>query len=107
MLAGEITFSHRGERHFAAPQGAQSEAPGARAHSEIRRTGGATEVIPSKVETAAGGGYGDPAERDLRNGKVSAEAAARDDGWRGPLTPPRPPRSIAAPGPGRRGAPRA
>ena len=76
-------------------------------------------MIPSKVlttfkqgdrvvvETAGGGGYGDPAERDLRNGKVSAEAAARDDGRRGPLTPPRPPRPIAAPGPGRRGAPRA
>ncbi len=61
------------------------------------------------VETAGGAGYGDPAkrdaealDRDLRNGKVSAEAAARDYGRRAPLTAPRPPRPIPAPGPGRR-----
>ena len=106
VLEGEVTFSHRGERHFSAPQGAQGGAPGARAHSEIRRARGATEVIPSKlvttlrqgdrvvVETAGGGGYGDPAERDpgalerdLRNGKVSAEAAARDYRRRGERKP--------------------
>jgi N-methylhydantoinase B len=62
--------------------------------SRILRAGGAEEVVPSKllttvragdrlvVETAGGGGYGPPGERDrervaedLRNGKISAEAA--------------------------------
>ena len=66
----------------------------AKAHSVIRRADGGEEVIPSKaattlrkgdrlvIETAGGGGYGDPLERsaaevreDVRNGKVSEEAA--------------------------------
>ena len=63
-------------------------------HSVIHRAGGGEEVIPSKIvttlrngrplvfETAGGGGYGDPHGRpaeqvreDVRNGKVSEEAA--------------------------------
>ncbi|MCZ6524333.1 MAG: hydantoinase B/oxoprolinase family protein, partial [Alphaproteobacteria bacterium] len=51
VLEGEIAFSHRGERHFTAPQGAHGAAPAAGTHSEIRRTGGATEVTPSKLVT--------------------------------------------------------
>ena len=67
--------------------------PGAHAHSVIRRATGAEEVIPSKtlvrlqpgdrveVNTAGGGGYGDPAARaadrlaaDIAGGKVSESA---------------------------------
>ena len=66
------------------------------AHSVIRRADGAEEVIPSKivtrcspgdrlvVETAGGGGYGDPARRppeqvaaDVANGKIGEDAATR------------------------------
>jgi N-methylhydantoinase B len=74
--AGDVSFSHRGERHFSAAAGLAGGTKGARARSMIRRAGGNEEVIPSKivtvlhpgdrvtVETAGGGGYGDPARRD-------------------------------------------
>ncbi|MGH7125734.1 MAG: hydantoinase B/oxoprolinase family protein [Stellaceae bacterium] len=94
VLEGEVTFSHRGERHFSAAAGLAGGAEGARARSEIRRADGRIEEIPSKVvttlragdrvvvETAGGGGFGDPGEReesrvldDVRNGKVSGDAA--------------------------------
>jgi len=94
FLDGEVTLTHRGERHFHAAQGSRDGLPGAMAVSRILRRGGAEEVVPSKlltrvqagdrlvVETAGGGGYGPPAERDrervaedLRNGKISADAA--------------------------------
>ena len=87
--AGDVSFSHRGERHFSAAAGLAGGKEGARACSVIRRADGGEEIIPSKivtvlhpgdrvtVETAGGGGYGDPARRDpaLRtadnaNGKV-------------------------------------
>jgi N-methylhydantoinase B len=90
VLAGEVSFSHRGERHFSAAAGLAGGGEGARAHSVIRRADGSEEVIPSKivttlrpgdrltVETAGGGGYGDPARRaperraaDTADGKVS------------------------------------
>jgi N-methylhydantoinase B len=96
VLEGEISFSHRGERHFSAAAGLAGGREGARARSEIRRADGRTEEIPSKivttlhagdrvvVETAGGGGYGEPRERaslrideDVRNGKVSPDAAGR------------------------------
>ena len=89
VLEGELSFSHRGERHFSAPAGLAGGKPGAKAHSVIRRADGTEEVIPSKivtrlnkgdrlvVETAGGGGHGDPAARppgrvaeDIANGKV-------------------------------------
>ena len=92
VLEGEVSFSHRGERHFSAAPGLAGGGEGARAHSVIHRADGSEEVIPSKivttlrkgdrlvVETAGGGGYGDPRQRDraevaadIRNGKVSAE----------------------------------
>ena len=105
VLAGEVVFTHRGERHRRPAQGAAGGGPGACAHSVIRRATGAEEVIPSKtlvrlqpgdrieVDTAGGGGYGDPGARsadrlaaDLAGGKVSkaawtqsTNAAAGDD----------------------------
>jgi N-methylhydantoinase B/oxoprolinase/acetone carboxylase alpha subunit len=94
VLDGEVSFSHRGERHFSAAPGLAGGKSGASARSVIRRKDGSEEVIPSKitttlgkgdrviVETAGGGGYGDPRNRpaervaaDIRNGKVSCEAA--------------------------------
>jgi N-methylhydantoinase B/oxoprolinase/acetone carboxylase alpha subunit len=96
ILEGEVSFSHRGERHFSAAGGLAGGTEGARAHSEIRRADGSVEEIPSKivttlhrgdrvvVETAGGGGYGAPGQRatlrvedDVRNGKVSPAAARR------------------------------
>jgi N-methylhydantoinase B len=94
VLDGEVSLSHRGERHFFSAPGLDGGLEGAKAHSFIRRAGGSEEVIPSKVattlhkgdrlviETAGGGGYGDPRGRpgeqvrdDVRNAKVSEEAA--------------------------------
>ena len=88
-----------------APPVSTAGAEGAKAHSVIRRADGGEEVIPSKaattlrkgdrlvIETAGGGGYGDPGGRpaehvraDVQNGKVSDDAArtvygqARDSG---------------------------
>ena len=96
VLEGEVSFSHRGERHFSAAAGLAGGAEGMRARSEIRRAGGRIEEIASKivttlragdrvvVETAGGGGYGEPGRRlpsrvqdDVQNGKISAEAALR------------------------------
>ena len=93
MLAGEVVFTHRGERHRHPARGAAGGGPGACAHSVIRRADGAEEIIPSKtlvrlrpgdrveVDTPAGGGYGDPGARaadrlaaDLAGGKVSEAA---------------------------------
>lgn len=94
ILEGEVSFSHRGERHFSAAAGLAGGGEGAKARSLIRRADGRVEEIPSKivttlrkgdrvvVETAGGGGYGDPRERpgrrvdaDVRDGKVSPEMA--------------------------------
>ena len=90
VLAGEVVFTHRGERHRRPARGAAGGGPGACAHSVIRRAGGAEEIIPSKtlvrlqrgdrveVNTAGGGGFGDPAARaadrlaaDVAGGKIS------------------------------------
>jgi N-methylhydantoinase B len=87
--ASDVSFSHRGERHFSAAAGLGGGGEGASAHSVICRADGSEEVIPSKivtmlhpgdrvtVATAGGGGYGDPARRaaalaeaDAANGKV-------------------------------------
>lgn len=106
VLDGEMSFSHRGERHFSAPAGIAGGGDGAMACSIIRRVDGSEETIPSKiatvlrkgdrltVETAGGGGYGDPKQRarervlaDVSDGKVSAEAARERYGFTGPLNP--------------------
>ena len=85
--AGDVSFSHRGERHFSAAAGLAGGKEGARARSVIRRADGSEEVIPSKivtmlhsgdrvvVETAGGGGYGDPVRRDPS--LVAADVADR------------------------------
>jgi N-methylhydantoinase B len=92
VLADEVSFTHRGERHFSVAPGLAGGLAGACARSVIIRADGREEVIPSKaltvlnkgdrviVETPGGGGYGDPKRRqalgdDIANGKVSPEAA--------------------------------
>lgn len=99
VLADDVSFTHRGERHFSAASGLCGGSSGASARSVIVRADGRTEVIPSKaltvlnkgdrviVETPGGGGYGDPKERrlvqeDIANGKVSTKAAAEHYGYR-------------------------
>jgi len=96
ILDGEVSFSHRGERHFSAAAGLAGGGPGAMARSAIRRADGGEEIVPSKiattlragdrvvVETAGGGGYGDPRRRsrerlaeDIGNGKVGDSVAER------------------------------
>ena len=93
LLAGEVVFTHRGERHRHPARGAAGGGAGACAHSVIRRANGTEEIIPSKtvvrlfpgdrveVNTAGGGGWGDPRDRsaerraaDLAGGKVSGPA---------------------------------
>lgn len=90
-IAAPLSFSHRGERHAIAASGLAGGGPGARAVSVITRADGTTETIASKrvttlgagdrvvVETAGGGGWGEPAGReaarrkdDLANGKIAA-----------------------------------
>ena len=94
LLEGSMTLTHRGERHFHPAQGYAGGAPGACARSVIRRRSGAAEEIPSKivtelaagdrlvVETAGGGGFGEPGARaraslalDRADEKVSQGAA--------------------------------
>jgi N-methylhydantoinase B/oxoprolinase/acetone carboxylase alpha subunit len=94
VLGDDIRFTYRGERHFTQARGSHGGGPGAFARASIHRADGRTEEIRSKivttlhkgdrlvVETAGGGGFGDPKQRprelvaaDVRNGKVSAAAA--------------------------------
>lgn len=93
LLGDEATLTHRGERHFCPAKGSNGGKSGAPAVSRIMRASGEETVIVSKLvttlrkgdrlilETAGGGGYGDPKARDaesraadLVNGKVSAVA---------------------------------
>ena len=94
VLEGEMSLTHRGERHFTGAPALGGGQPGATARSAIRRADGHIETIPSKivtllrkgdwleVETAGAGGHGDPRQRDrravvddVRNGKVTPRAA--------------------------------
>ena len=94
MLHGEVRFTHRGERHFIAPKGRAGGQDGATARTIINRADGRQETVPSKLvttlragdrvvlETAGGGGYGEPARRepalvelDVADGKISERAA--------------------------------
>ena len=91
VLADEVRVTHRGERHFFAPSGANGGSPGAMAKSVIYRKSGEEITIPSKlmetlkmgdrlvITTAGGGGNGDPVDRaeiarqlDELDGKVTA-----------------------------------
>ena len=92
ILEGDIVLTYRGERHMRPAAGAAGAGAGAVARGVITRGDGTLEEIPSKcvttlktgdrllIETAGGGGYGDPAERsraaiveDVRNRKISAD----------------------------------
>jgi N-methylhydantoinase B len=102
FLGTEVTFTHRGERHFGEASGSCEGHGGASAFSQITRADGRVETIQSKlvttlrtgdrvvVETPGGGGYGDPGKRDrnlieedVANGKVSVDAARTLYGWQG------------------------
>jgi N-methylhydantoinase B/oxoprolinase/acetone carboxylase alpha subunit len=91
VLETDTVLTHRGERHYCPAAGSHGGEAGAPARSVIRRASGEEQEVPSKqvtvlhpgdrliVETAGGGGYGRPAERDaaliradLANGKVTA-----------------------------------
>ena len=93
FLADDIRLTYRGERHFTDARGSAGGGPGAMSRATIYRADGRTEPIASKlvttlargdrlvVETAGGGGYGDPKTRsreavaaDVSNRKVSASA---------------------------------
>jgi N-methylhydantoinase B len=94
ILHGEVRFTHRGERHFVAPKGRAGGQDGATARTIINRADGRQETVPSKLvttlragdrvvlETAGGGGYGEPSRRDpelvrldVADGKISDRAA--------------------------------
>lgn len=94
LLGDTAVFTHRGERHYSAAQGAMGGDSGAKAETVILRADGTKETVPSKlvatlyqgdrviVKTPGGGGYGDPAKRerrqieqDLQDGRISKEVA--------------------------------
>jgi N-methylhydantoinase B len=100
FLGDSATFTHRGERHTNGASGSNGGGPGAAARSQIVRASGVIEEVQSKlvttlrkgdrivVQTPGGGGYGNPLDRprdevllDLRDGKVSLEAARGEYGW--------------------------
>lgn len=95
----ETVVSHRSDRHKSQPWGLKGGLAGAAWKTVIERKSGRNEEIPSRkstvlrtgdkvhLYTGGGGGYGNPLERpphqvkyDVRNGKVSAEAARLDYG---------------------------
>ena len=93
-VAGAMSYSHRGERHFTAAAGLQGGGAGA---WPARRSPGATageEVIPSKIvtglapgdrvviSTAGGGGYGPPAAREPMPSRAMLPTAR--SAWRRP-----------------------
>lgn len=99
VLRGEMTVTHRGDRHFTRPWGLFGGRPAAAWESWIARTDGARRRIPAKeiftlragdrleMLGAGGAGHGDPLERepdlvarDVRDGKVSIDGARRDYG---------------------------
>lgn len=100
LLEGEVVISYRGERHFHPPAGANGGHPGAASFARIHRNDGSVQEIRSKevtfmkkgerlvMQTAGGGGYGNPLERDpellavdIFNGKVSEKTAAEVYGY--------------------------
>ena len=99
LLRGSMSVTVRGERFYFLPWGAFGGLPAAAAHAYITRKTGEKEQIPSKRDiflnegdrfyfvTGGGGGWGDPLKRreesvlrDVLDGRVSLEAAARDYG---------------------------
>jgi N-methylhydantoinase B len=99
VLAPEATLSLRSHRNRTPPYGLHGGRPGSTSATWLVRDGEPT-LLPAKTtvqvrrgdlvihHTAAGGGVGEPAERDpqlvehdVRNGKVSAAMAAEQYGW--------------------------
>ena len=94
LRRGEVTVSHRSDRHFTPPWGLHGGHPGARWTTQLERADGRRETIPGRMIfhlyagdrviglTGGGGGFGDPLQRspehvadDVRDGKVSSRAA--------------------------------
>jgi N-methylhydantoinase B len=94
VLSGPVTSCHRAERFSSSPWGVRGGLPGRRARAHVLRAGGGVEPVHAKqvftleegdtvvLETAGGGGYGDPLERepesvcaDVLDRKVSPEVA--------------------------------
>lgn len=94
VLEGDVVLTHRGDRARTQAPGLAGGGAGAAARSVIIRADGRVETIPSRmvtmlskgdrlvVETAGGGGYGDPRDRpaeavrqDVANRKISAARA--------------------------------
>jgi N-methylhydantoinase B len=97
VLRGELTVTHRGDRHFTRPWGLFGGRPAAGWESWIVRADGERRRIPAKeifalrpgdhlhMLGAGGAGYGDPLDRppeaireDDRDGMISAESAFND-----------------------------
>jgi N-methylhydantoinase B len=94
LLRGEMTLSHRRDRHDFAPWGLFGGKPAPTCITYLKRCDGKIESLPSKIVTrmregdrihlftTGGGGYGNPLERDpnmvledVLEGRVSFEAA--------------------------------
>jgi N-methylhydantoinase B len=97
-----VEISYRGERHFTRPWGVAGGHDGAGAAARVLRSNGSAQDLKSKqivmlqpgerleIETAGGAGYGDPLLRDpgrvradVRDRKISAEAACAEYGFEG------------------------
>ena len=100
MLADEVSFARYGDRHKFAPQGLFGGLEGATgmilrnpgSDREERMASKGLDVLDNgdliSVRLPGAGGYGDPGERDpkaiaadLRDGKITPEAAKRDYGF--------------------------
>jgi N-methylhydantoinase B len=96
LRRGEVTISHRSDRHSTPPWGLFGGWPGARWVTLVERADGTRDTIPGRLIfrlcaservvglTGGGGGHGDPLDRspsavidDINDGKVS-ERSARD-----------------------------
>lgn len=94
LLRGEVTVSHRSDRHYTQPWGLRGGRAAARWTTLVKRADGREEIIPGRKTfslsagdrvvalTGGGGGYGAPWEReaervlaDVLDHKVSREAA--------------------------------
>lgn len=100
ILKDNVYMTVYSDRFQTAPEGLEGGLPGATAQIEVRRADGRCQAFPSKgsaelnrgdvvqVHVGGGGGYGDPrgrsrdmVERDLRQGRISPEAAAAHYGY--------------------------